>query len=71
MIDTTGSEEGEHDSSQMKEYINNLKKELESRNCHLQEILVTHRHIDHIGGVQDVLKNITKSIAYRSIVFNS
>jgi glyoxylase-like metal-dependent hydrolase (beta-lactamase superfamily II) len=45
----------------MKEYINNLKKELETRNCHLQEILVTHRHLDHIGGVQSVLKDIVKS----------
>ncbi len=62
MIDTTGSEDGEDgESSQMKEYINNLKKELETRNCHLQEILVTHRHLDHIGGVQSVLKDIVKS----------
>ena len=44
----------------MSVYINNLKKELEKRNCHLQEILVTHRHVDHIAGVQDVLKNITR-----------
>lgn len=58
---TTGSEDGGDESSQMKEYINNLKKELETRNCHLQEILVTHRHLDHIGGVQSVLKDIVKT----------
>ena len=61
MIDTTGSEDGDDASSQMKEYISNLRKELESRNCHLQEILVTHRHLDHIGGVQNVLAEIVKS----------
>lgn len=42
------------------DYLNNLKKELEARECSIQEILITHWHIDHIGAVQNIFKSITQ-----------
>ena len=45
----------------MPEYIDLLTKELKARDCSLQEILITHWHWDHTGGVQDIFKSITKT----------
>ena len=45
----------------MAEYIALLTKELKARDCSLQEILITHWHSDHTGGVQDIFKSVTKA----------
>lgn len=38
------------------DYIDNLKNVLATENILISNILVTHWHHDHIGGVSDVLK---------------
>ncbi len=40
------------------EYIANLKDALLKYKCGIQEILITHWHIDHVGGIAGVYKNI-------------
>ncbi|XP_047105905.1 endoribonuclease LACTB2 [Schistocerca piceifrons] len=40
------------------EYIENLKSVLNDENAHLEHIIITHWHHDHIGGVGDVIKNV-------------
>lgn len=39
------------------EYITNLKKVLAEQKVSLQEIVITHWHFDHVGGVSDVCKH--------------
>lgn len=41
------------------EYVELLAKELKNRDCSLQEILISHWHEDHTGGVQSIFKSIT------------
>ncbi len=55
LIDASGG------SATLPEYIRNLANELNSRNCAIQEILITHHHWDHTEGVQQIFKEITKS----------
>ena len=74
MIDSSGgsdysNEGGNSDSSAvpcktkeeiLTEYVNLLSKELDNQNCSLQEILITHWHPDHTGGVQSIFAHLTK-----------
>lgn len=43
------------------EYITNLKSEITKENLEISDIIITHWHSDHIGGVKDILKHISKS----------
>jgi len=38
------------------EYSQNLRQVLKTENCSLKDLVVTHWHHDHIGGVSDVMK---------------
>ncbi|GFW15493.1 endoribonuclease LACTB2 [Trichonephila clavipes] len=40
------------------EYIDLLKNVLKEQNCSLHNIIVTHWHLDHIGGVPDILQEL-------------
>ena len=38
------------------EYTQNLAKVLDTEKCSLKDLVITHWHHDHVGGVKDVLK---------------
>lgn len=53
--------------SKKPDYISNLKKVLNDENAIISDIILTHYHYDHIGGVKDVVKcldNINGEISY-------
>lgn len=43
------------------DYVKLLANEMRQRNISLQEILITHWHPDHSGGVQTIFKTITNN----------
>lgn len=44
--------------SNVAEYITNLQKVLNDENIHIDSIIVSHWHHDHVGGVPNILKDI-------------
>ena len=42
------------------DYINNLLEALKRYECSIQEIIVTHKHLDHTGGIADIQREILK-----------
>ena len=49
LIDT-----GEIDNA---EYINNLKDALKKFQCSIQEVILTHWHGDHVGGIKNIVEH--------------
>ncbi|XP_052765548.1 endoribonuclease LACTB2-like isoform X1 [Mya arenaria] len=43
---------------QKPDYINNLRQTLQENSCGIQEIVLTHWHADHVGGVPDITRDI-------------
>lgn len=40
------------------EYVAHLAKQLEANRCTIQEVLITHHHMDHIGGIQSLQEHL-------------
>lgn len=43
------------------EYIENLQSALKKYRCSIQEIVLTHWHIDHVGGINDIYNHVLES----------
>ena len=52
------------------EYINNLAKVLKEHQTSIQEIVVTHWHWDHVGGVPDICHGIDDCKFYFMLHFS-
>lgn len=42
------------------DYIKHLLEALQRYECSIQEIIVTHKHLDHTGGIADIQREILK-----------
>jgi len=47
-------------NSNVPEYIDNLKDTLQKFQCSIQEVVITHWHQDHTGGIADIYNDILK-----------
>ena len=47
------------------EYVANLKEVLSNNESSIQEILITHWHPDHVGGICDVLNKCTENPGHK------
>uniref|UniRef100_A0A131XZX5 Beta-lactamase-like protein 2 homolog n=1 Tax=Ixodes ricinus TaxID=34613 RepID=A0A131XZX5_IXORI len=53
------------------EYIETLKSVLRDQDVSLQQILVSHWHLDHVGGVDDILTNIEPGCKVNKLSFKN
>lgn len=57
---SSGTDSSPNTTDTLNKYVDLLGKELEKQKCTLQEILITHWHPDHTGGVQTIFKKLMK-----------
>lgn len=63
------------------EYIENLQSALKKYRCSIQEIVLTHWHIDHVGGINDIYNHVLEKKpvpfskfvrpGYNEVIFNA
>ena len=55
-------------SPNIPEYITNLQQTLKNHNATIKEIVITHWHEDHVGGVPNVCKEVLRGMNHMSRV---
>lgn len=51
------------------DYVVNLKETLSTNGTSIQEILVTHWHADHVGGIADVMKLVVEESGWLGLMY--